>query len=147
MSQPYIKTLELVNRKFWTSDKRPVVFKFLLSNYNVYNNPLVYQGYLLEMQPGYYYYPTTSYYDVQIDTAGVIHYALFHSVEVTPTKIVWNTGEVWSLAEVPKTTGAKNYLNMEYMAQVNEYDTSSLYKKMDAIYGQHPVVKFQQLPQ
>ena len=146
MSQPYIKTLEMINRTFWTSPQKPVVYKFLLSNYNVNNNPLVYQGYILELKPGYYYYPDTSYYDVQIDLNGVIHYALFHSIEVTPNKIVWNNGDVWSKSEVPKTVSQKNYLNMEYIYDVNKYDTESLYNKMNAIYGQHPVIPGQEIP-
>lgn len=143
MSQPYINTWNLVNRKFYTSDKRQVVFKFLLSNYNVNNNPLVYQGYILEMKPGYYYYPDTGYYDVSIDINGVIHWSLFHSVEVTPNKIVWNNGETWTLSDVPKNTQFRNYLDYGYMDNVVKYDTTTLYNNINETYGYGPVVKGQ----
>jgi hypothetical protein len=147
MSYPYINTWNLVNRKFYTSNKKQVVYKFLINNYNVFNNPFVYQGYILELKPGYYYYPDTGYFDVRIDLDGVIHWSLFRSVEVTPERIVWNSGEVWTLSEVPKDIDRPtNYLNYQYIDNLINKDTTTLYNRINDTYGYGPVVKGEILP-
>jgi hypothetical protein len=143
MSQPYIETWNIVNRKFYTSKNKPVVFKFLLSNFNVFNNPYVYQGYLLQMKPGYYYFPDTAYYDVQIDLQGVIHYGYFHSTKVTPTTIEWSDGDVWTLSDVPRNVKAVNYLDQQLLDEQAKYNTETLYNRMNAVYGQHMVPRGQ----
>jgi hypothetical protein len=146
--QSVIDLRNKLDNTFWISSlTNNKVTQLVFPVDSVPNNKFVYMGYAGEYTPSMTYYPDVSFYDVRIGVDGKLYLPLRHSSEITDNKITFTSGEIWNKVEnIPKST-FEDYTNINTIRKLNQRDTTYLWNKMYPIYGTHPIVPGQKLPQ
>lgn len=149
--QSYNLIRDNLNNSFWVSNadySKNQLIQLYFPSQMVMNNKFAYMGYALILNPTpYYYYPTTSFFDIQIGVDGKLHVPFTHSTSITDKEIRLANGDIWNrVTNIPKNTSV-NYIDLNEIRKSDIQNTEYLFNKMYPIYGSHPVVKGQKIPQ
>jgi hypothetical protein len=149
--QSYNSVKNSLNNTFWTSDYPNAKNKLIQLIFPVgltLNDKFAYMGYALLLDPTpYYYYPQTNFFDVQIGIDGKLYIPLTNSMNISNDEIRFSNGVVWKrVSNIPANTSV-DYLEVNEVRKRSIQESEYLFNKMYPIYGTHPIVPGQKVPQ
>jgi len=149
--QSYNSVKNMLNNSFWVSNtpySKNRLIQIVLPAGLTLNDKFAYMGYVLLLDPNQaYYYPTFNFFDIQIGIDGKLYVPFTSSTSITENEIRFGNGDVWTRVKNIPPNKSVDYLEVNEVRKRNIKETEYLFNKMMPIYGTHPIVPGQKLPQ